>query len=54
MKLLQQRGAEPARPNPSLEATSTGRAAWPFPGQRWYCPVQGQSALPVAAPQLKR
>ncbi len=42
------------RPNPSLEATPTGGATWPFQGQSYHCPFQGQAAPPPGSPQLKR
>jgi hypothetical protein len=35
-------------PNPSLERTATGYAAWPFRGQQVNCPLQGQAAPPAA------
>jgi hypothetical protein len=41
--------AQRARPNPWLERTATGYAAWPFRGQQVNCPLQGQAAPPVAA-----
>jgi len=40
-------------PNPSLERTYSGRAAWPFPGQQLNFLVKGQAALPVAAAQFE-
>jgi hypothetical protein len=42
-----------ARPNPSLERTSTGKAAWPRGAEVHFAP-RGQGALPVASAQLKR
>ena len=42
-----------ARPNPSLEATVTGKALGPR-GARCHHPPRGPSAFPAPAPQLKR
>jgi catechol 2,3-dioxygenase-like lactoylglutathione lyase family enzyme len=36
-------------PNPSLERTATGYAAWAFQGQQLHCPFQAQAAPPAAA-----
>jgi hypothetical protein len=40
------------RPNPSLEATATGKALGPLAGKVHH-PASGPSALPASAPQLK-
>jgi hypothetical protein len=34
-------------PNPSLEPTRNGTAAWPFQGQQLHCSFQGQAVLPL-------
>lgn len=36
-------------PNPSLERTATGYAAWPFHSQQINCPLQGQATPPAPA-----